>query len=254
MIEHSIDDGVANITFNKPEKRNCFTASDMHELNLLLEWINAQPGIVIVILRGKGPVFSAGFDISDFMPSIKDRDPFYDVYPSTLFAIRNVGVPTLAVLQGSAYGFGCGLAMSCDFRVAKRGISMAVPTAKMGFCFSPNEILSMTHKMGLPIIKDLLLAGRTIDADRAYQLGIIHKVADTDRELEAEVDDYVADIRKLAPLAVKLGKKAIHHIVRELVPREDEAYQLYYSLYSSEDFMEGVNSFLEKRTPTFKGK
>jgi enoyl-CoA hydratase/carnithine racemase len=108
--------------------------------------------------------------------------------------------------------------------------------------------------MGVPLIKEMLLAARELDADRAYQLGIISKVADTDEELEKEVQSYIKDIKKLAPLAVKFGKRAINHLLREQVPREDEAYTLYYDLFESEDFEEGWKSFVEKRKPDFKGR
>lgn len=253
MIELTIKDGVATVLFNKPEKMNCFTTSDMHDLIKVIRELNSREDVFIVIFRGAGKMFCSGFDITDFIPSIEKMDPFYEIFPAALFAIRNLQCSTLAALHGSAFGFGCGLAMSCDFRVAVKGTSMAIPTVRLGFTYPPNEVLSLTHKMGLPIMKDMLLAGRHLESERAYQLGIINQLVESTEEMEKEINRYIADIKKGAPLAMRLGKRSMHHLIRELVPREDESYQIYYQLFQGEDFYEGINSFIEKRQPHYKG-
>ncbi|MFP4497906.1 MAG: enoyl-CoA hydratase/isomerase family protein [Vulcanimicrobiota bacterium] len=254
MLELKITDDVAYITFNRPEKLNTFKVKHMHELKEMLKGLNRKKNLLFLVFQGRGKVFSAGFDISDFMPSIDRKEPFYEVFPDLLRYIRNIKCPTLAVLHGSAYGFGCGLAVSCDFRIAKKGGVLAIPISKLGFNYSPNEILSLTHKMGIPIIKELLLAGRPLSFERAYNLGVINHLLESDQELEIEINNYIEDNRKLAPMAVKFGKKAINHLVQNLVAREDEAYELFYELFDTKDFVEGQKAFLEKRKPFFRGE
>lgn len=253
MIEHTIQDGVVEVLFNRPEKMNCFNETHMRRLQELMKWVNTRDDIRIVIMRGAGKVFCAGFDIADFVPSIERGEPFFEAFPDTLQAIRDVRCATLAVLHASAYGFGCGIAMTCDFRVCLRGGTLSIPTARLGFTFPPNEVLSLTHKMGLPIIKDLLLAGRPLTFERAYALGIVHQLVENPEQLEFEVQRYVHDIRHLAPQAVIQGKRAIHHLVRQRVGKDHEAYQLYLQLFEGEDFLEGQRAFQERRAAVFTG-
>jgi enoyl-CoA hydratase/carnithine racemase len=246
--------GVARLTISNPERRG---ALDHELLDALAEHARTLDARCLVI-RGSGPVFSAGYDIVNLEDSGFEATaerlvahPFHDA----IEALEAYRYPVVAAINGHAIGGGLELALTCDIRIAARGARFGMPPAKLGLIYSHTGLLKFMQTCGPANTAELFYVGRNVDAERAERMGLVGEVVEAD-ELDDRVLELAAEIAANAPLSLA-GNKRILRALREhpLAPElERELIDLRESCFRSEDFREGVRAFAEKRSPVWRGR
>jgi enoyl-CoA hydratase/carnithine racemase len=246
--------GVARLTISNPERRG---ALDHELLDALAEHARTLDARCLVI-RGSGRVFSAGYDIGNLEDGAFEEaaerlvaHPFHDA----MAALEGYRYPVVAQLNGHAIGGGLELALTCDIRIAARGIKMGMPPAKLGLIYSHTGLLKFIDACGPAATAELFFVGRNVDADRAERLGLVNEVVEPD-ELEDHVMELAAEIAANAPLSLAGNKRMLRALRTHTLPAdlERELIELRESCFRSEDFREGIRAFAEKRRPVWRGR
>ena len=249
------DDGtIALITMNRPKKYNALSLDHMRELIRCLKAIGEDCETSIIVLRGSGPGFCAGHDLSEMI----GRDPaFYrhvfDVCCELMETIQAIPQPVIAQVHGIATAAGCQLAATCDLVVASEDARFATPGVKIGlFCSTP--MVALSRSVGQKKSMEMLLTGEFVSAEEALAEGLINKVVPA-QELEAETRKLAEKIAEASPLVVGVGKQAFY---RQLEMPTEQAYAYTKEVMSFNatlaDAQEGMCAFLEKRIPEWKGR
>jgi enoyl-CoA hydratase/carnithine racemase len=246
--------GVARLTIANPERRG---ALDHDLLDALAEHARTLDARCLVI-RGSGPVFWAGYDIGNLegrqFEETAERlvaHPFH----AAIEALEAYAYPVVAEVNGHAIGGGLELALTCDIRVAARGVRMGMPPAKLGLIYSHTGLAKFIEVCGVANTAQLFFVGATVEADRAHEMGLVNELVDAD-ELEERVLELAGEIAANAPLSLAGNKRVIRALrARPLSPEvERELIELRESCFRSEDFREGVRAFSEKRPPRWQGR
>jgi enoyl-CoA hydratase/carnithine racemase len=206
-----------------------------------------------LIVNGTGDeAFSAGADISEF-EAVYGTPEATAAYNRNVRAaqarLRDIPLPTIAEISGVCYGGGCGLALACDFRIADLGASFAITPARLGLAYSPADTWQLIEKVGISRAKDLLMTGRSVNAEEALTIGLIDRLEEDVAVASTALGDHFAG---LAPAALK-AIKAITNGLSELSNRPD-LQAAFEGTFSGAEFREGFRAFLEKRAPDFGGE
>jgi enoyl-CoA hydratase/carnithine racemase len=249
-------DGVVRLKISNRERRG---ALDHEILDTLAETVRGLDAHCLVI-TGDGKVFSAGYDLANLEGPAFERSASQLVahpFHAAIEAIEAFDYPAIAQINGHAIGGGLELALSCDLRVAARGVKLGMPPAKLGLIYSHTGLRKFIEVCGVAYTSELFFVGRNVDADRALQMGLVNDVVGPD-QLEASVLELAAEIAANAPLSLS-GNKRIIRTLREHAAKlppdvEGDLIELRESCFSSEDFREGVRAFAEKRPPNWQGR
>ncbi|MGB9699909.1 MAG: enoyl-CoA hydratase [Thermodesulfobacteriota bacterium] len=253
-IKFEIKEGIGFITLNRPEKRNALSLNMMQEMISLLKMIKGQREIRVVIIKGAGPVFSAGHDLGEIIGrDISDYRLIFATCTEMMQAIRDLPQPVIAQVHGVATAAGCQLVATCDLAVAEENARFATPGVRIGlFCHTPQVPLS--RAIGRKKALEMLLTGRPITAQEAERCGLINKVVPLE-SLAEETWQLAQQIAQASPLTLALGKKSFYNQVEAV---EERAYAYAQEMMAlnalTEDAQEGISAFLQKRTPQWKGK
>jgi enoyl-CoA hydratase/carnithine racemase len=213
-----------------------------------------------LVIAGSGPVFSAGYDLGNLeeqeFEEAAERlvaHPFH----AAIEALEAYDYPVLAQINGHAIGGGLELALTCDIRVAARGVKLGMPPAKLGLIYSHTGLSKFLDACGPANTAELFYVGRSVEADRAERMGLVNAVVEPE-ELDERVLDLAGEIAANAPLSLA-GNKRIIRTLREIPSAlpddiERELVELRESCFRTEDFREGVRAFAEKRKPRWKGR
>lgn len=247
---------VTRLRITNPEKRG---ALDHEILDVLADTV-WQLEARCLLLTGEGSMFSAGYDIGTFDEKDFERQastlvahPFH----SAIETLEAFPYPAVAALNGHALGGGLELALTCDIRIAARGVKLGMPPAKLGLIYSHTGLQKFIEVCGVANTNELFYLGRNVDADRGYEIGLVNRVVEP-HELEAAALELAAEIGANAPLSLE-GNKRIIRTLRQnpgRVPEEleRELVELRESCFHTEDFREGVAAFAEKRKPQWRGR
>ena len=248
-------DGIATLTLNRPRSRNALSRDLLDALLYELENLAADEAVRVVILGAIGPAFCAGHDMKQIRANPGEayyRETF--ARSSRLMkSVIGLPQPVIARVQGIATAAGCQLVASCDLAVAASSASFATPGVNIGlFCSTP--LVALTRNVGRKRAMEMLLTGEAIDAAAALAFGLVNRVVDDD----ALEDAALALARRIAghsPLTIAIGKRAFYaQIDRGL----DDAYDLATDAMTrnmlARDAEEGIDAFLEKRTPQWEGR
>jgi enoyl-CoA hydratase/carnithine racemase len=246
--------GVARLTISNPERRGALD----HEILDALAGHSRSLDARCLVIRGSGPVFSAGYDIGNLEDSgfaeTAERlvaHPFQDA----IEALEEYSYPVIGQINGHAIGGGLELALTCDIRIAARGAKFGMPPAKLALIYSHTGLLKFMQACGPANTAELFYVGRNVEAERAERMGLVNEVVDPD-ELDDRVLELAAEIAGNAPLSLA-GNKRILRALRAHTLRpelERELIDLRESCFRSEDFREGVRAFAEKRRPVWRGR
>jgi enoyl-CoA hydratase/carnithine racemase len=248
------DGAAATITLNRPEKRNALSLELMEELITALERVGAEPDVRAIVIEGAGPAFSAGHDLGEMVGrDAAFYERLFDVCTVMMETIHRVPQPVIAKVHATATAAGCQLVASCDLVVAAEEARFATPGVKIGlFCSTP--MVPISRAVGRKRALQLLLTGDPIDARTAAEWGLVNTVVPA-AELDAAVAELVEKIARSSPLTVGIGKEAFY---RQVDLDEHGAYELTRRVMSANaearDAQEGMNAFLEKRPPEWRGE
>jgi enoyl-CoA hydratase/carnithine racemase len=249
-------DGVATITLNRPEQRNPLGPQMVTELTAALEQAKDDDAVRAVVLTGAGDkAFCAGADLSSWSADASevDRHLARGGFVELFVACQRLGKPLVGCINGHALAGGFGLALCCDLLVATEAATFGTPEIKVGVW--PMMITSIvTRNLGRKRAMELFMTGRRIDAATALEWGFVNVVV-PGSEVRERAHSWAAEIGGWSPLILNLGRDAFY--ATESLDYESALRYLQAQLTvvsMTEDFREGVTAFLEKRTPTFRGR
>jgi enoyl-CoA hydratase/carnithine racemase len=249
----SVQDGIATITLNRPEKRNALNSAVLDLLTWLFAKLEDDRTVRVVVVRGAGAAFCSGMDLRELgkrqAAGGDPESPVVEVFRQ----IERSRHPTIAMVQGDAYAGGCELALHCDLRVAADGARFAMPLARLGLVVPFPLGQKLVEIIGPAFTREMLFTGRPVDARRALEMGMVHQVVSR-AELEPVTLDLARAIAGNAPLSLAGMKATIARAVnrRESI-EHDDLDELARRARRSEDAQEGVQAMLEKRPPVFRG-
>ena len=244
---------VGLITLNRPHALNALNNQLMREVMDALDGFDRDDDIGAMVITGNEKAFAGGADIKEMadksITEMMDRD-----HVAVFGRIRTIRKPVIAAVSGWALGGGCEVALSCDMIVASESAKFGQPEITIGVIPGAGGTQRLTRAVGKAIAMEMILNNRTLTAQEAYQFGLVNRVVPVDAYLN-EALKLAGEIASRAPLAVRAARKMINQAY-ELTLAEGlaEERQTFYSLFASEDQKEGMQAFIEKRKPEWRGK
>jgi len=258
VIITKVQDRIATLTFNRPDKLNALNAELLSgSMEALRSW-SADPNIGAIVVTGAGRAFCAGGDVSAMAQggeqSLEQNIDRLRASQELSWMLYNIPKVTIAAVNGFAMGAGLGICLACDLRISSDQAKFGTAYSKVGFGGDFGTTWLLTHYVGAPKAKELLFLADAIDATEAHRLGLVNRVVPHD-QLQAETDSVVGRIAA-GPLTSYRYMKAninlaAHTDFRMLLDREAETH---LRCGQTEDHREGVRAFLEKRAPKFTGR
>ncbi len=244
---------VGLITLNRPQAMNALNDQLMREVMDALESFDRDDSIGAMIITGNEKAFAAGADIKEMadksITDMMDRD-----HVAVFGRLRTIQKPVIAAVSGWALGAGCEVAMACDMIIASESAKFGQPEITIGVIPGAGGTQRLTRAVGKALAMEMILNNRTLTAQEAYQFGLVNRVVPVDGYLEAALK-LADEIASRAPLALRAAKRMINQSYeRTLADGLDEEKQTFYNLFASEDQKEGMQAFIEKRNPEWKGK
>jgi enoyl-CoA hydratase/carnithine racemase len=254
LVETSLDEPhVALLRLNRPEARNALSPEVMDRLAAELERLDPDPEVRCVVIAGSEKVFAAGADIK----AMAERS-FAEAlrHPAASFWRRLAAIktPLIAAVSGYALGGGCELALACDMIVASETAVFGQPEINLGIIPGGGGTQRLARVLGKQRAMELVLTGRRFDAEEALELGLVNEVVGKDAWL-TEALELAHTVAERPPIAARLAKQAVLAAEETaLSPGLESERRLYELAMATEDRVEGMQAFLEKREPRFEGK
>lgn len=254
VVEQS--DAVATLTINRPKVRNAISFEMYQRIPHLIAQIEADPQSKVLVIRGNGDrAFAAGADISEFK-TVRASGAGARAYNAAVaaaeHAICDLSKPTIAMVHGFCIGGGCGLALSCDIRLADTVSKFGITPARLGLVYSLESTKRLIDVVGPAEARYILFSGRQVDADRALRTGLVNELH-APEELATATYGLASEICDRAPISLRRTKEIVRLILQG--QSEDDAHttELRNGSFDSKDYAEGVKAFQEKRAPKFTG-
>ena len=259
---YEVADGIATITLNRPERLNAITLPMLASLSTALRDADLDREVRVIVLTGAGRGFCAGLDVKDLAAGTGIgadgggglATARFDLAGSPPVVLHTTDKPVLCALNGGAAGYGMDLALGCDIRIASSEAKLAAVFTKRGILPESGGSWLLPRLIGWAKATEVAFRGMTLSAQQALELGLVNHVVDAER-LMPFTREIAAEIAANAPLAVQATKRMmrlgleetfeanVHHVFLQLLP-----------LFQTEDFREGMRSFLEKRPARFQGR
>ena len=254
-ILFEVRDGVGCVTLNRPQARNAMTMYMYDELARICTDVAGSGDIHALIITGAGEkAFAAGTDISHFLNfTTPEQGLEYERTAHRQFSAYDAcPVPVIAAVSGACTGGGAGIAACCDLRIATKSMKFGFPIARtLGNCLSIETLNRLVTLIGEARTKELIITSRLIEAEEALAIGLINELVEDHDALMERVWSLGARLKDHAPLTMQ-ATKALLSRLRNQGPEADDADWIG-KVYSSADFKEGREAFLEKRKPVWKG-
>ena len=257
---YDVEDHVGTITFNRPDQQNTISRDMLARFGDLLLEADADEDIRAIIITGTGKFFCAGLDLrgSDITDGLSDRtkrvSPTIDLRNTPPTILHNIDTPTIAALNGSAAGYGMDMALGCDMRIMADSAKLAAAFTARGIVPESGGTWILPRLIGWAKASEIIFTGKTLSASESLDMGLVSHVVNNN-EVGTEARELAKRVASQAPMAVQASKRMmrmgmgenfddhVHHVFLQLLP-----------LFQSEDFKEGMASFMEKREAQFKGR
>ncbi len=257
-----VQDRVATLTLNDPDNRNPISAPDMVEAIVsAIESVNVRDDVSVLVLTGSGSAFSAGGDvkamrertgISGGSPMEVDRNYRRTIQRIPL-CLYNVEVPTIAAVNGPAIGAGCDLALMCDIRIASRTARFGETFVNLGIIPGDGGAWFLPRRIGYERAAEMIFTGRIIDAQEAHEIGMVFKVVEP-ASLMRESRELAQTIAARPPAAIRMAKRLLRQSASTQLRDFLDACAAYQALaHHTDDHMEAIAAFFEKRPAAFRG-
>jgi enoyl-CoA hydratase/carnithine racemase len=249
------DGAVATLTLNRPQSHNAISMEMYRSLPEVVASIEDDRSVKVLVVRGAGEKsFASGADITEFERERSDATKaknYNEKVAAAEEALEGMTKPTIAMIHGYCIGGGAGLALSCDLRFADTRARFAITPAKLGLVYSLASTKRVVDLAGPSRAKWILMSGQQIQAQRAVELGLFDELVEPE-DLGAYTYDFAQTITSRAQFSVRSGKEMVRRVVGGQVQDDDATVQIRNSSFDTEDFAEGVRSFMAKRPPEFR--
>lgn len=253
MILTEIRGQVGLVTLNRPQALNALNNQLLRELMEALEAFDQNEAVGAMVITGNEKAFAAGADIKEMAG--KTHQQIIDQDHVAVFGrIRTIRKPVIAAVSGWALGGGCEIALSCDMIVASESAKFGQPEINIGVIPGAGGTQRLTRAVGKVIAMEMILNDRRLTAQEAYQFGMVNRVVPVEGYVE-EALKLAEEIASRAPVAVRVAKNMINQAFDMTLSNGlAEERQEFYSLFATEDQKEGMQAFIEKRKPEWKGR
>jgi enoyl-CoA hydratase len=256
VVKYEVADGVATVTLNNPEKRNMLSGQMLSELVDAMKTARDSEDVRAVVLTGAGDkVFCAGADLGGFAAEVPLVAKHFatDLFLEFFRLMPRLGKPSLCAANGHVLAGGMGLALSCDLLIAKEGATFATPEINVGAF--PYMIMAIIYRnVPRKKVNEMMLLGERLSAEEAVEYGLANKVVPAG-EFDAAVAEWATKLASKSPVLMRLGHDAMYRQQDMAVDDALDYLRAQLSLtFSTEDIVEGVTAFFEKRDPQWKGR
>jgi enoyl-CoA hydratase/carnithine racemase len=256
VVKYEVAEGVATVTLNNPEKRNMLSGQMLAELVDAMKTARDSEGVRAVVLTGAGDkVFCAGADLGGFAAEVPLVAKHFatDLFLEFFRLMPRLGKPSLCAANGHVLAGGMGLALSCDLLIAKEGATFGTPEINVGAF--PYMIMAIIYRnVPRKKVNEMMLLGERLSAPEAVEYGLANKVVPA-AEFDAAVADWATKLASKSPVLMRLGHDAMYRQQDMAVDDALDYLRSQLSLtFSTEDIVEGVTAFFEKRDPQWKGR
>ena len=255
-VLYELRDGIARVTFNRPQARNAFTFAMYERLAEICTAAESDHSIKAILLTGAGDkAFAAGTDISQFkaFKTADDAIAYESRIDRVVGTLERCRVPTIAAIAGACTGGGGALAAACDLRIAAANARFGFPVARtLGNCLSMGNYARLAALIGHARTKEIIFTARLVEAEEARAIGLVSEVLPDHAALMTRAEELAKTVAGLAPLTLRATKEALHRLMIRIPPGEGQ--DLILMCYMSQDFREGMDAFLNKRPPQWRGE
>jgi cyclohexa-1,5-dienecarbonyl-CoA hydratase len=244
-------DGIASITLARP-KHNVLNIEMMDELNALLDDLINQSDLKCVVIRGEGKSWCAGVEVGDHKPHMVDQ--MVKVFDGIFERFSRLEVPTIAAVHGACLGGGMELAIACDIVIAAESVKLGQPEIKLGF-FPPYAVVRLPELVGPAKAIEICASGKIYTAKEAQSMGFVGHVTE-DALFEDAVNRMIEEFKYNSPLIIRMNKRAVRMVQHMGFKEASQTSNDYFlnTLMKTDDTLEGIRSFEEKRKPVWTNK
>ncbi len=253
-ILYEVQDGIGRLVFNRPQAHNALTFAMYDRLVEVCVAANTDRSLKALIITGAGGrAFASGTDISQFraFKTVQHGIDYEKRVEEIMDAIERCRVPTIAAIAGLCTGGGAAIAACCDLRIGTRTTKIGVPIARtLGNCLSIANLRRLAALIGAARVKEMMFTARLIEAPEALSIGLLSEVVEDDAALQTRVAELARQMAGYAPLTLELTKEGLRRLQQGSSDDED----IIRRCYESQDFQEGLEAFLAKRPPRWRGE
>ena len=259
LVNVTIDDRICFIVMNNPNHLNCLSDTMCHDLTNALQYGYEHECVAIVIkAECRHGVWSAGHDIRE-LPQDGSDPLAYDVpMERMLHKVQEVAIPVIACVNGSVWGGACDLCLSCDMIVASKNATFAITPAKIGIPYNASGIMHFVNQLGLNKAREMFFLATPIEAEDALNVGLINRVAPPEELYDMLENHFLKPLRQNSVMSISAIKRQFRILSKSSAAISSEGFERINAyrtrVYKGADYLEGINSFLEKRPPKFTGK